>query len=491
MPVASPSTVDTSPTPPQLHGTPGPVLLAAAAAGVIAAVVVPVVRPGIGWAVMAVAVAAIVAVTARARQPHGQVQPLWAATTVALLAVGAVRASEWLFVLCALTACCTASLAMAGGRSARELAVGAVAVPLASVRELPWAARGVGAQTRRGGGTVRRTAAAATVALGLLAVFGMLLATADAAFAGLLVRLIPAVEGPSATRSTAAFVVITLGVLGACSVLSAPRRLVRARPTTVRQRLRRHEWAMPVLALVALFAVFVSVQLAYLFGGRDLVLRTAGLTSAEYARRGFWQLCAVTVLTLVVIGVVASHARTESAADRWWLRMLLGSLTILTLVIVGSAMSRMWAYQQAYGFTVLRVLVSACEIWLGMVYLMVLAAGVRLRAGWLPRAVVATAVAWLLAIAALDPDRFIADRNIDRWQHSGRIDLEYIGRLSADTAPALQRLPQPLRSCANAALARNLAQYADDDWRGWNLGRDHARHILANAPEPSTTECVR
>ncbi|MFD1050426.1 DUF4153 domain-containing protein [Kibdelosporangium lantanae] len=68
----------------------------------------------------------------------------------------------------------------------------------------------------------------------------------------------------------------------------------------------------------------------------------------------------------------------DTTRDRVFLRSLLGALCLLMLVVVASALTRMWAYQEAYGFTVMRLLVEACELWLGVVYLLVIAAGVRL-----------------------------------------------------------------------------------------------------------------
>ena len=62
--------------------------------------------------------------------------------------------------------------------------------------------------------------------------------------------------------------------------------------------LGRLEWALPLGALVVLFAGFVALQLTTLFGGERHVLETAGLTYAEYARSGFAQLLAVAALTL-------------------------------------------------------------------------------------------------------------------------------------------------------------------------------------------------
>ena len=59
---------------------------------------------------------------------------------------------------------------------------------------------------------------------------------------------------------------------------------------------------MPLGVLDALFLAFVAVQATVLFGGHAHVLETEGLTYAEYARQGFWQLLWVSALTLLVLG---------------------------------------------------------------------------------------------------------------------------------------------------------------------------------------------
>jgi hypothetical protein len=398
---------------------------------------------------------------------------LWAVVGLGLLAVTALRAAEWLGVLCVLSAAVAGSLAVAGGRSTRGLLLGAVAVPALALGTLPWAGRGLIAlrAARRSGPNPPRIVAAVVVSVLLLAVFTPLLAGADAAFGRLVNDAIPTLSDQTIVRAIL-FTVFALTGLGAGYLLQAPER---PDPVTVGAgRLRRVEWALPVGLLVALFGVFVAVSLATLFGGADHVLRTTGLTYAEYARGGFWQLLAVTLLTLPVIMVAGRNAATTTRVDRIWLRTLLGGLALLTLVIVASAMSRMWAYQQAYGFTVLRILVSAMELWLGFVYLLVLVAGHKLRAPWLPRAVVGSGLAALLVISIGNPDRFIADRNIDRWEHTGIIDVDYLRGLSADAVPALDRLPEPQRACVLGAIAADLAR-EPDDWRRWNLGRALAR----------------
>jgi hypothetical protein len=206
-------------------------------------------------------------------------------------------------------------------------------------------------------------------------------------------------------------------------------------------------------------------------------MQTAGLTFAEYARSGFGQLVVVTILTLIVIAVAARKASRVTASDRVLLRAILGALAACTLVVIGSALSRMWVYEQEYGFTRLRVLVSVFELWLGVVFLLVLGAGITLHARWLPRAVLATGVATLIGLAIVNPDRFIADQNVDRYNKTSRIDLIYLRNLSPDAAPALDRLTGPHRDCALGGIARDLRE-KPDDWREFNLARYRARGII-------------
>jgi hypothetical protein len=397
----------------------------------------------------------------------------WAAAALALLAVGTFRAAEWLFVLCVLTAGGAAALALTGGSWSLK------GLP----RALPWAGRGLAA--RYGAMPAPRILAVGGLSAGLLVVFGALFASADAAFADLLGAATPRADTGDVAQRLFLFACGAAGVIGGAYLLMAgsPASPDKKAP----RRVRRWDWAVPVAALDLLFAAFVLVQLTVLFGGAHHVLREEGPSYAQYARSGFWQLLAVTVLTLAVVAVAATKAPRDSRADRVLMRGLLGALAALTMVIVASALYRMNLYEQAYGFTRLRLLVSACELWLGLVFAMLLAAGVRLRATWLAQAIAGSGVAALIGLALLNPDRFIADRNVDRYAGTGRIDVSYLSGLSADAVPALDRLPGQLRECALSGIAAELAR-SPDDWRGANLARARARDILGgrltSAPDP-------
>ncbi|MEO3748825.1 DUF4173 domain-containing protein [Plantactinospora sp. B5E13] len=511
---------------PAAAATPGVLGTLAGAAGV-AALSIPLTRTGLGWLVAGFAgtAALLTAAASSGGRPTdaaadgapdtperaggatrrlgrlrrlGGARPLWALATLALLGVGTIRAAGWLFVLCLLTAGVTATLTVADGRSVRGLLFSGLIPPAAVIRALPWAARGLDGSGRPdGGGRIGRTVGTVVVSAVLLLVFGLLLSSADAAFARQLDQVLPDLSVPTVFRWIFLFVAVGAGLLGAAYVLTAPPDLTGLTIGSDRARLRRFDWMLPVALLDLLFAGFVAVQLTTLFGGDDHVLRTAGLTYAEYARGGFWQLLAVSVLTLLVIGAAAWWAPRNGRTDRVLIRLLLGALTLLSLVIVASALYRMDVYADAYGATRLRLLVAACELWIGLLFVLVAVAGIRLAGAWLPRLAIGTAVVALLGLAVANPDRLIAERNVELWRKTGRIDVWYLGQLSADAVPALDQLPEPLRGCALIPIAGDLVDRTDrygsgddrrhlaDDWHEFNLGRAEARRILVEHPVPS------
>jgi hypothetical protein len=188
----------------------------------------------------------------------------------------------------------------------------------------------------------------------------------------------------------------------------------------------------------------------------------------EYVHQGFAQLTLATVLTLAVVAAAARKAPRATARDRLLLRVALGALCLLTLVVVASALSRMSVYEEAYGFTQLRLLVSFFEGWLGLVVVLVLVAGIRMSGWWIPRAALLSGAAALLAMAALNPDAYVAERNLDRYESTGKIDWYYLSGLSADATPVLADLPADLRACLRVDATRT------GDWLEWNLGRARA-----------------
>jgi Domain of unknown function (DUF4173) len=430
----------------------------------------------IGYLVVAAMVFGVAYGTADRRPARGE----WfgMGLTLALLAVPALLAAQWLGALCIMAAWTVGWCTLVGGRTWTAVFAAPFLPWMSPSRVAGWVSRARSDLVPRDVGLPRaaRVAAVVGITVVLLAVFGGLFAAADPAFAHVVGNLLPALNVGDALARVVVFVAVLAIVLAGAYLMRFAPRLDAMAPKP-RPPLPRWEWALPLGVLDALFVAFVAVQATVLFGGHRHVLDTEGLTYAEYARQGFWQLLWVSALTLLVLSVVIRVAGRATVADRRLLRILVGTTCLTSVVVVVSAMHRMWLYQEAYGFSVQRVMVIAIELWLGAVFVLIAIAGVRMTARWLPRAVLVAGALALLGVAALNPERLIAERNIDRYEQTGSLDTDYLLSLSPDVEPALARLPQPMRECA---------RYRDDDrdaWYEFNLSRSSANHDGTPLPE--------
>ena len=450
-------------------------LLGALATAVLGGAVLPFHEPGLGTFLVLLAAGGVVVAAGRHRR-----DPFMAAAGVVcvlLAAVVVVRDADWVAVLCAVAGAALCVCAVAGARTLGGFLVAGLSWPLAGLRGLPWLGRTLAVLTGLGhGAALLRTVVWSM--LGLL-VFGALFASADALFAEWADALLP--DLTLDTLVLRAFVGVAVGgtVLAAAYLALNPPRVdghaQRPRPTT-----HRFEWLAPVLVVVLVFAGLLVAQATVIFGGHAYLRRTTGLTYAQYVHQGFGQLTVATALTLTVIWAAARKAPRATVADRGWLRVALGVLCVEALVVVASALHRMDLYQQAYGFTRLRVLVDVFEGWLGLLVVAVMAAGVGLRGSWLPRVALVSGVVALLGLAAVNPDGWIAEHNLDRYAHTGRIDWGYLHGLSDDAVPALSKAPVALRACALRGR-----EPSSGDWLEWNVGRARADHLLTTTHAPA------
>ncbi|MFJ3513884.1 DUF4153 domain-containing protein [Streptomyces sp. NPDC090131] len=448
---------------------------------------------GMGPGLLVAVVPAVVAAYVAARTAGRAARPwtlAWVIGCLALLVVPALRDSAWPATLAILSAVLLGALALHGSRTWPGVLLSPLGFLDAGVSGTAWLLTGL---RSRGGGSKDRwlpIAKATGVAVALLLLFGALFASADAAFADLLGDLLPDV---SVEDGPIRFMLFVLGVvlaLAAARTAAAPLRWdrIEVAPGKPRSRL---EWALPLIVLIVLFAGFNAVQLAVLFGGYDEVLESTGLTYAEYARQGFWQLLWATLLTLAVIALALRWAPRAGAGDRRLVRVVLGVLCAMTLVVVAAALRRMDLYVDAYGLTRLRVSVAAMELWLGLVIVLIMAAGL-FGGRWLARAVAGSAAAAVLVFGLMSPDGMVAERNVARFAADQKIDLAYFQSLSADAVPALDRLPEPQRSCALRGINDEMVRAGDVPWYAMSMGEYRARQILRERPVTASYEvCSR
>jgi len=333
---------------------------------------------------------------------------------------------------------------------------------------------------------IRRTAVGLLLALPVMLVFGALLASADPIFERA-VRWLIDWDFEQIVSHLVLTAVLSWLAGGLLLTIAASGPLWPfADKLPRRPGLGLLEVGIPLAALAVLFALFVVVQFRYLFGGEDLVRATIGLTYADYARRGFFELVTVTtlVIPLLVTGdwFLDDNDGTVRRRFRWLAALLLALVALITV----SAAERLRLYVGTYGLTDTRVYAAAVMLWVGTVLAWF---GATVLRGHRERFVVGSVVAGFVVLAMLNganPDALVARTNLRRTAAGAELDLDYVARLGADAAPVLLEqssdLPNDTRCAIVALVAAKWGDVKDRDWRTLNLARSRAARIVGESP---------
>ena len=455
----------------------------------------PTPREGVGWLVVAVLAAAGLAWRASEELMAFDFLATLLALGLAAVALGQPQA--------AVLGARLRDTVWAAARVLRDVFIGALPLTL---REL-LASGTRETASRRGWPAIRTT----LIVLALLVVFGSLLRAADPIFASLLA--IPHFDIGiviSHLLVTGFFAWVFAGwargaFISPASASRPPERL----PFT----LGMTDMTAALATLDVLFALFILAQLGWLFGGEAFLQARTGLTAAQYARRGFFQM--VFVVLLVVPLLLATRTLRAPGGDTAR-RHTLFALPMVTLLLamIASAALRMRLYVQYFGLTTERFYTLAIMAWLAFVLVWLAATTLRGRdRNFLAGAVISGFVT-LFVLNVIVPDRLVARVNVARAQRAtptggSMLDVAYLSTLGGDAiesaiaatlappvaassaaAPAASVPPDSvqLQRCRAARRIRmrwgpgSRAASAQDRpgaWRGWNAGEQRALQLAA------------
>lgn len=228
-----------------------------------------------------------------------------------------------------------------------------------------------------------------------------------------------------------------------------------------------------------LFLVFVAVQFRYFFGGQTNIT-AAGFTYADYARRGFFELVAVAVFSLLLYLLLNAIMRRGSQRVERWFTVLASVLVGSVLVILVSAFQRLLLYEGAYGFTQQRTYTHIFIPWLAALLVGTIALQIFRREQWWGGLLVLVLFGFAASLALINIDGLIARENIARAVRGEELDGYYLLELSDDALPALVQgyrqpeTPQAARDLLGAALACKVyrAQLTETtQWQSYHPGR--------------------
>jgi Domain of unknown function (DUF4173) len=264
-----------------------------------------------------------------------------------------------------------------------------------------------------------------------------LLASADAVFASLLT---PDVDAGPATGHVVFTVVLALGVLVVAGAAAKP-----VDDLPLRGRFGVLEIATMLGLVAVVLGLFVVAQLVALTDAGDRLVEQAGLTPAEYARGGFFQLCWAAGLLLAFLGLVRALASPEALA-RPLVRVLGALVPGLAIGLVVVSLRRMALYDEAFGLTMLRLWVVGAAVWMGLVLVMtaVRALGAPEGRNWVLAAAGGAALLLVLVAGVGNPEAFVVRHNLGRAADEAsltaagaELDTEYLAGLSDDAVPAI------------------------------------------------------
>lgn len=391
------------------------------------------------------------------------------------------------------------SILVLGGIAVSDLALPALVATAANV--VVGSLSGAGAVARIGAPVLaarapsrssRGTAQAGGVALAVpfIVLFGALFSSADAVFRHLvesaidleaLRRLYVELPGRVVFAVAAAWL-----VGGWLSRLRVPRATAESGDAG---RVGAATAATMLLLIDVLFATFVAIQVAYLFGGRD-TLDASGVPYSTYGRAGFFELVAVAGVVATLLFVL--DLQIERRARAYITAAL--ALIALTGVVLASAWSRMSLYQDAYGWSELRFYAFAGIAYTAVALLVIAWSIARGRMAFALQRLVLAAAIVALAVNAIGPSALVARRDLDRVidpstlpsDASRGLDLGYLMSLGDGALPTIAALspalPEPERSAVLEALRiASLHRAALPGWQSLNWDREAARTTVIRA----------
>lgn len=395
--------------------------------------------------------------------------------TAPLFAIWLVlRASIWLFVPNLIAVCALVLLAASLSSGARMWDLSIPSVVARASQAVVQAF--LGPQFVFGGrpkhGRVAAVARGVVVAIPALLILGVLLASADAVFASFVDFDIADAVGHA--------VLITFGFLAMAWML----RLASVEHTDVPDvrgpKLGAAEWTIVLLLVNGMLAAFAVARLIALSEGGRRVIASAGLTYAQYARSGFFQLLAAAVVAVVVVAGLRAVAETATESERRRFTALALGVVCLTLALVVSAFHRIVLYERAFGLTMLRLYAQAAIVLVGIVLVLLglWLAGVGRRRTWVWSASGVTALTILFAMNVLNPEAFVVRHNVAHQMQRETRDPSYAAGLGDDAVRELAR---------HEELRGYVCAMSEDGFIGWaayNMARDRAEHTRTRVCGP-------
>lgn len=217
-----------------------------------------------------------------------------------------------------------------------------------------------------------------------------------------------------------------------------------------------------VLPILFLYGVFFVSQWKYYVSGFTGIL-PEGFSHADYAREGFFQLCTVSAVNLVVILALVIFTKRKKAGSVL-LKLICTVFCLCTLVLIATAVAKMLLYIRSYGLTPKRIYATWFMGVIAVVFILVALGQYVTRM----KAVAASAVACIVLFAGLslcNVNYLCARYNVDRYLDGSlkTVDIDAMEDLGPSAVPVLLELQTTLKQeYREEALQKELGEYLEN-----------------------------
>ena len=189
------------------------------------------------------------------------------------------------------------------------------------------------------------------------------------------------------------------------------------------------------------YVLYLFSQLAYFFSAFQGFLPNGKITYAEYARKGFFEMCAIAVINLGIVFSSLLLAKKKNGKVSGGVQAVATFICLFNLIIIATAISKMVLYIDAYGMTVLRLTTSAFMVFMGIVFISLILRIYNSKINILKTGLI-SAGCIVLILGTANVNRICAAYNYESYC-SGRlesIDVEAIYHLGDEGVPYLVKL---------------------------------------------------
>lgn len=212
-------------------------------------------------------------------------------------------------------------------------------------------------------------------------------------------------------------------------------------------------------AISLCYLLYLFSQLAYFFSAFKGFLPNGEITYAQYARKGFFEMCVIAVINFLLVSVAMLLAKKQDGKACLTIKLLATFIGLFTLVIIATAISKMVLYINEYGMTVRRVTTSAFMVFLAVVFISVILR-IYIRRINIVKTALFTAGCVVLLLGTVNVNRVCARYNYESYitgKHQ-TVDVEALYNLGDEGIPYVVKLAEDKNALVKKQAKQFLAE---------------------------------